>query len=70
MPRECAVTKAYKELDDAGKDTFRFFIAASISSSAIAQGLTKTTQVTVDHMAVDHFRRKLKIGKVKLDELG
>ena len=69
MPRECAVTRAYLKLNTEDREDFKRVIVGTMPGGVVANALMQTTGVIVDHMAVDHFRRKVRTGKVKLDEL-
>ena len=63
------MTRAYNALDAEDREDFKRLIVGSLPGGVIANALMDTTGVIIDHMAVDHFRRKVRTGKVKLDEL-
>ena len=67
MPVSCAVTRAYEAMDEENRETFRKAITmTAFSGGVIAEALRLWGYQDIDHMAVDHYRRKLRTGKAAL----
>lgn len=68
MPREkCKVTKAYEQMPEGDREIFRLLITdPAYSGGRIAEIVNHEYGTVIDRMAVDHFRRKLRIGKAEL----
>lgn len=70
--RKCAVTKAYEVLNDRDKGLFKLLVLDSTASGGYLANLLSAAmrrmgrEIVIDHMAVDHFRRKLRTGKAIL----
>lgn len=63
------VTRAYEGMDEKDRQLFRLLIQdAGYSGGKLAEILTTAFKGkhVIDRMAVDHFRRKLRIGKATL----
>ena len=67
MRQKCKVTKVYEAMPEGDREVFRLLIIdPGYSGGRIAELLTHEYQTPIDRMAVDHFRRKLRIGKAEL----
>lgn len=66
MPRKCAVTRAYEAMDEGDREVFRMAIQSPEFSGGMIALALHARGYNIDHMAVDHYRRKLRTGKAAL----
>ena len=64
--RKCIIQAAYDRMGEQDREVFRWLIKSDYSGGEVAQVLRASTNEPIDHMAVDHFRRKLRAGKAEL----
>lgn len=67
MARQCAVTRMYEALNEKDKALFGDLIQNPYYPGGWLADLFRRAGYTdIDHMAVDHYRRKLRTGKAAL----
>ena len=65
-PKQCAVTRAYGSMPEEDRETFRKAVTHPDVSGGMLASALRLKGYDVDRLAIDHFRRKLRIGRATL----